>query len=88
MRQRKSPLNSKGMVSDPGLVNLATRRETTQRRTASWQAIVVGLLGFVIVRVLLKVLLRFGALRDPSLTSTWTHNPFDTDNLHVQSAQN
>ena len=60
MRQRKAPTTSNGVVPDPGLVNLAARRETTQRRTASWQAIVVGLVGFVLVRILLKVLLRFG----------------------------
>ena len=61
VRQRKPPANSKGLVSDPGLSPLAARRETTGRRTASWQAIVIGLVGFVIVRLLLKVLLRFGA---------------------------
>ena len=59
IRQRRAEATS---TSEPkvGLASLAARRETTQRRTASWQAIVVGLVGFVFVRILLKVLLRFG----------------------------
>ncbi len=59
IRQRKAGATASS-EPDVGLASLAARRETTQRRTASWQAIVVGLVGFVFVRILLKVLLRFG----------------------------
>ncbi len=86
VRQRKAPAHSKGLVSDPGLNSVAASRETTQRRTASWQAIVVGLVGFVIVRILLKVLLRFGA-SSHSTASMWMQHPSVTKRIHVRWAQ-
>ena len=86
VRQRKPPAHSKGLVSDPGLNSLTERRETSERRTASWQAIVVGLVGFVVVRLLLKVLLRFGASSHHAASMRVKHSSF-TKRIHVQWAQ-